>query len=404
MDLGWPFAAGCLYGRGEMFLALREIRRAKVRFSLLAVAIGLLVFLVLFQTALRDGLISQFIGALRNQNAPVLVFDAQARKNLEGSRITVDQQAALAKLEPGIRLGRLGQGTFTVSTAVSRAKAVEKDRLVDAVLFGFDPQSALNTQAALGAPTTLIEGRLPNAINEAVASERNSDEGFGLGDVVRLEPSGADITVVGIAKETNYSVSPTLFVVWDTYAAARLNRNPAATVVLPSAMIVAAGPGTNLAATIVQIGAIPGLEALTQQDAVDQSPGVSSVSQSLNTAIGLLLLTALMVIGLFILILTVQKSPSLTLMRAIGARSRTLVATLLAQTSIVVVAGVVVGAALMALVAPRLKSLEISFDLGQVVTFGLLTLILGWLATTAAVWRVLKIAPIDATTTQGVLR
>jgi putative ABC transport system permease protein len=41
-----------------MFLALREVRRALARFALLAASIGLLVFLILFQQTLQDGLIT----------------------------------------------------------------------------------------------------------------------------------------------------------------------------------------------------------------------------------------------------------------------------------------------------------------------------------------------------------
>ncbi len=42
-----------------MFLAVREIRRAKARFALLVVAIALLLFLILVQQALQDGLITR---------------------------------------------------------------------------------------------------------------------------------------------------------------------------------------------------------------------------------------------------------------------------------------------------------------------------------------------------------
>ena len=57
-----------------MFLALKEMRRAKVRFGLLIVAIGLLVFLILFQQSLQNSLLRGFTGALRAQSAPVLVY------------------------------------------------------------------------------------------------------------------------------------------------------------------------------------------------------------------------------------------------------------------------------------------------------------------------------------------
>ena len=384
-----------------MFLALREIKRAKVRFSLLVLAIGLLVFLVLFQIGLRDGLIGQFVGALRNQNGPIVAFDSQARKNIEGSRITGDEQTALSKIEGVGRVGPLGESTFTVSNAVSRAKTVAKDRLIDAVLFGYQINGP---SAGLGAPTTLSKGRLPRSIYEAVASERNRADGFDIGDVVRVEPDGVEITVVGLATDINYSVSPTLFVSWETYLAAHKVRNPEASIVFPSVVLIEPAQGTSVPALVERLANVPNVVVLTREDAVAQSPGVSSVSQSLNTVIGLLVITALMVIGLFVLILTVQKSASLTLMRAIGARPRKLAFGLLLQTTIVVLAGVIVGAMMMAAVAPQLNSIGVAFGFTQAIWVGVGALVVGWLGSIGAVLRVLSIEPISATQPQGMLR
>lgn len=384
-----------------MFLAIREIKRAKVRFTLLVLAIGLLVFLVLFQIGLRDGLIGQFIGALRHQSAPVLVFDAQARKNIEGSRISPDAQAALAQVDGVGRIGPLGESTFTVSNPVSRAKSVEKDRLIDAVLFGYE---ITGPAAGLGAPTTLTKGRLPTGPNEGVASDRNRSEGFDIGDVVRIEPGGVEITVVGLARDINYSVSPTVFVSWDTFQAARKVRNPDATVVFPSVMVVEPAAGVSDARLVTNLSTVSGVVPLTRADAVAQSPGVASVSQSLNTVIGLLVITALMVIGLFILILTVQKSSSLTLMRAIGAHRRTLALSLLAQASMVVFAGVIAGAIMMALISPALNTLGVSFSFSQLGVVGVGAMIVGWIGSLAAVLRVLRIEPINATLPPGMQR
>ncbi len=123
-----------------MFLALKEMRRAKARFSLLAGAVGLLVFLILFQQALLSGLVNQFIGALKNQSGEVLVYNEQARKNLEGSIILPEQQAAIAAVEGVEVASPLGEGTFTVI-----AGGTEKD----AVIFGYDLGKP-------GAPTTTL--------------------------------------------------------------------------------------------------------------------------------------------------------------------------------------------------------------------------------------------------------
>jgi len=384
-----------------MLLALSEIRRAKARFTALAMAVGLLVFLVLFQQGLRDGLITQFIGALRNQSAQVLVYGEQARQNLEGSQVSPDQQAAVAGIDGVARVGRLGEGTFTVSTPVTRAESDLDERLTDAVIFGYDLDGP---GAGLGAPTTLTAGRLPTAPGEAVASERNRDEGFDVGDVVRVEPAGLEITVVGVATDVNYSVAPTLFTSWSTYAEARRVRNPDAVDVYPTVLALELADRVDEDDVLARITALEGVEALTRQQAVDASPGVAAVSQSLNTVIGLLLLTALLVIGLFVLIITVQKASALTLLRAIGARRSTLVRALLAQTSLVVGAGVVIGSVLLALLAPAASSIGVQFRLGQVLSMGVVTLVLSLVASWAAVRRVLRIDPIAATATQGVLR
>src|SRR5690606_9519430 len=67
-----------------MFLALKEMARAKVRFALLIAAIGLLVFLILFQQSLQNGLLTSFVGAIRNQSAPVLVYTVDGQRVIQG--------------------------------------------------------------------------------------------------------------------------------------------------------------------------------------------------------------------------------------------------------------------------------------------------------------------------------
>ena len=55
-------------------IARKGMWRAKVRFGLLIGAIALLVFLILFQQALRDGLITSFVGAIEHQDAPAVAL------------------------------------------------------------------------------------------------------------------------------------------------------------------------------------------------------------------------------------------------------------------------------------------------------------------------------------------
>ena len=99
-----------------MFLALKEMRRAKVRFGLLIAAIGMLVFLILFQQSLQNGLLTSFVGAIRNQSAPVLVYSVDGQRVIQGSIITPDLEAGRPRAPTAsAAVGRIGQGTFTVT-------------------------------------------------------------------------------------------------------------------------------------------------------------------------------------------------------------------------------------------------------------------------------------------------
>ncbi len=395
-----------------MFLALRELRRAKLRFGLLAVAIGLLVFLILFQVAIRDGLITQFIGALRNQNAPVLVYGDQARTNVEGSQIRPEQAAAIAEVDGVERTGRIGEGTFTVSTPTSRERAAASgdplDALVDAVIFGYDVDDTTTGAfpGGLGAPSTLVAGRLPVAPGEAVVSEDTGDaDGFELGDVVRVEPDGAEIEIVGVARDLNYSVAPTLFVPWDTYEQARRTRNPDAVAVFPSLIAVAPADGVSAAELTTRIdAAVDGVQALTRAQAVDGSPGVANVRTSLDTVVNLLRFAVFLVVGLFMLIVTVQKLSALTLLKAIGATTGQLVRSLLLLALVLVLAGSVVGTTLFALTSGFAAGIGLGFDLAVVLPTIATVLVAALIGTVFSVLRIRRLQPVDATQTAGVLR
>src|SRR5690606_15956052 len=159
------------------------MRRAWVRFALLVAAIGLLVFLILFQHGLQNGLITSFVGAIRNQSAPVLVYSVDGQRVLQGSVITPELEE-IVRAAPGVAdVGYLGQGTFTVTAA---------EEASDASIIGYEREG-------LGSPRDLTAGRLPEAPGEAVASDDDADDGFDVGDVVVVEPGGLELSVVGLA-------------------------------------------------------------------------------------------------------------------------------------------------------------------------------------------------------------
>jgi putative ABC transport system permease protein len=201
----------------------------------------------------------------------------------------------------------------------------------------------------------------------------------------------------------NYSVSPTLFVDFATYETLRRATNPDAAAVPASVAVVQVAEGEDASQVAAAIdGAVEGVEALTREQAVEQSPGVSGVRSSFNIVLGLFYLVVPLVTGLFFLIVTLQKASALTLLRAIGAAAGTLVRSLLVQVAVVVLCGAALATALFAALVPRVATLGLRFQWTPVVATTAVVLVLALATSLVAVRRVLRIDPLEATTGAGV--
>jgi putative ABC transport system permease protein len=374
--------------RSGILLATRELRRAKTRFGLLTAAVAFLSFLIIFQQALLEQLVDEFVGAIRQQTADVLVYGEQARTNLQASIVspqTVDEVAGVAGVAAA---GPLGVGTFTV--------VADGEEPTDATVLGY----ALGRP---GPPRVLSSGRLPDGPGEAVVAE-GDEAGFHLGAEVEVAP-GVVVEVVGVAPDASLNVATTLYVDYSVYQAARLAQNPDATSVPPSAVAVAVDPGADPVQVANAINrAVEGVEALEREAAADAAPGVESVNQSLALILVLSYAVILVVTGFFFLILTVQKAPALTLLRALGAPAGSLVVAVLTQTVLVVVAGCAVGTVVSALTLLAPPFLGATLELQQVGITLFILLGLSAVASVGSIRRVLSIDPMEATVVRGAIR
>jgi putative ABC transport system permease protein len=368
-----------------MRLAFAEIRRAKLRFALLTSAVALLVFLILFQQSLAGSLIGQFIGGLEHQSATVLVYSADARRSVDGSRILPAQMQAVMKVDGVASAGPIGEASFTASLTDGELK--------DTTVFGYE-------LGGPGFPTTLSAGRLPSGLGEAVASSADASAGYGIGQRLTMVPAGTQITIVGLADNIQFNVQPTLFVSYETFDKLVRATNPAATAVLPNLVGVQPSSGVDpatLAASITR--QVQGVEALDRATAVSSLPGVSSIRQSFGIILGLAFVVVTLLTGFFFLIITVQKSASLTLLRAVGASGGFLLRNLVLQVVLVVGAALAIAVPLTVLAVRGVASSGFSATISPSVVFAtsVAILCLGVAAAFGAMRRVARIDPSAAT-------
>lgn len=385
-----------------MFLALREMHRGKVRFGLLIAAIALLVFLILFQQSLQNGLLTSFVGGIRNQSAPVLVYGVDSQRVIQGSVITPDLEQRVRALPEAAEIGRIAQGTFTVRTGAAanerapRADSPGATSTTDASILGYEIEG-------LGSPATLSAGRLPAGPGEGVASEADERDGFGIGDLIVVAPGGYEIEIVGLARDVQLNAGPTVFVTFETYAATLAAANPDAAAPLPNVLAARPADGVSDAELVAAVNAISlDLDALTRSDAADLTPGVAQVRQSFQIIFALYGIVVPCVTGLFFLIVTFQKSRALTLLRALGAPPGRLVRSLLFQALLIVGGGYALGTLLYLPVSQlRIGGITLRFETTAVIGWAIALVALGLGSSLFAARRVLRIDPVDATTGAG---
>ena len=169
-----------------------------------------------------------------------------------------------------------------------------------------------------------------------------------------------------------------------------------AVAVIPSSRVSAKAVAASINATV------PGVTALARSDAVANAPGVASTRGSFAIVLALAVVVVALVTPFFFLSLTVQKIPSLTLLRAVGAPAGYLVRGLMQQVTLVLgvallLAVGLLGAATAAVNAGLPLALEPrALVIGTVVIVGL-----SMLGVAFSVWRVLRIDPFQAVSRPG---
>lgn len=364
-----------------MRLGLLDMRRAKLRFGLLAGALAVLVFLLLFLSTISATLLGFLTGAVQHNSADVLVYSVASKRNLQASRLDPSVLAAVHAVPGVAAVGPIGQTTLSANVGQG---------LSDLSLFGYRPGQP-------GGPARIVSGRAPGP-GEALVDRSDEPNGFRIGTTIVLEPTGRMLKIVGYTEGSRFNAAPTAYTTIDTYRAIVAAANPGAPFVPDNLLGVEVVPGAAVSSVAAAIdGAVPGVVALPKAEAVASIPGVSSITTSFDLIVGITFVIVAVVTGFFFLILTVQRLRVFAGLRALGATSRYLAASVLTQVVAVVAAGVAAATALLtgaaALSSP---AFPLAVNTRLVLLSGLAVLGSSVVASALAVRRVARVDPLVA--------
>ena len=361
-------------------LALNEIRRGKGRFAAIVAALSLIVFLVLVLGALADGLFFGATGAVRTTTATAYAFASDAEGSLVRSKVP-ETDVAVAAQAPGVtKAGPVG---------VLLTGGTGPQGPIDLAVFGIDTQGA-------GAPTSVVQGRLPAAgeAGTAAVDAKLRDSGVQLGSKVSV--GDVSVEVVGITADSEYQLQPTLWTSVPTWRAMRDAVRPElrgqAGVV--NAIALETASGADLAAIAA---AVPGTSVLSAEATGLAIPGVEQQSSTLNSIICTTLAVAALVVALFFALLVLEKRELFAALKALGASTARLGSGVILQAIIASALGVVIGAVL-----ARLFDLIIPaevptlFRTETLITIAAFTLVAGVVGALFSLRRIAKIDPATA--------
>lgn len=363
-----------------MRIALRELVRRPSRFVAATGILTLIALLLMFLGGLADGLIGQSTNAIEAQRGDLLVFSNASRNSFIRSRIDDTVRSTVASVPGVTEVGGLG-----VAQLGARVPGNGPRDLANVALFGYEI-------APRGVPATPPDG-------QAYADSSLKADGIRAGQTILLGPARTPVEIIGFVSETNYSGQGALWAsltTWRTALRANRPQEQLADAVV-QALVVRVDGGSGAAARAID-GATGSTNSLTIRQAIDEVGGVKAQRSTFNSIIGVTGFIALVVIALFFTLLTVERAGLYGVLKAIGARSRTLFAGLALQAVVVTLIASVIAGGLGVLLDAVIPAGSVPYQLSasRIITSVVLLLFAAIAGSAFSLRRVLKIDPASA--------
>lgn len=365
----------------KMFLAIEEMRQNKLRYGLILGLLILIFYLVFFLTGLAYGLMQENKTAVDKWQADYVLLNSESNRLITASKIDT---ALLDQVDVGDKaLIRQQAGVAYVD---KDAATDEKEKVN---IFAVDTDSFI--------VPNIVEGRLYEKTGEVVVDKTMSEvEDFGIGDQIYLSGSDEKVTIVGYTDNAYFGVAPVVYMDFDAFSELmQTDKQQAATSSLASAIVIRG-----------DVSSVPDeLEKVAIADFIEYLPGYKAQNITFGFMIGFLVVISAIVIGIFIFVLTTQKSPIFGLMKIQGLSNGYISGSVLAQTFLLAGLGTVVGLAgtyLSSLVLPSAVPFENNWTFYIVI--GLALVIFALLGASFSVRSIFKVDPLQNLSQEVVMK
>lgn len=347
-----------------MFLAWNEIRRNKLKFGLIIGVLKMISYLLFLLSGLANGLINMNKEGIDKWQADAIVLNKDANQTVQQS--VFNKKDIENKYKKQATLKQTGE-------IVSNGH--QKDNIL---VFGVEKSSFL--------VPSLIEGHKATKDNEVLADETLKNKGFKIGDTLSLSQSDEKLHIVGFTESAKYNASPVIF----TNDATIAKINPRLT-------------GDKINAVVVRDSNWKDkklnqeLEAVSINDFIENLPGYKPQNLTLNFMISFLFVISATVIGIFLYVMTLQKTSLFGILKAQGFTNGYLANVVISQTLILALFGTAFGLLLTGVTGAFLPdAVPVKFDVLTLLVFAIVLMIVSVLGSLFSILTIRKIDPLKA--------
>ncbi|MFA5763072.1 MAG: ABC transporter permease [Bacilli bacterium] len=314
-----------------MFLAWKEIKHSKGKFALIIAVVALVSYLVYFLTSLAYGLASSYTNGVTKWEADNIVLTEASNDNILMSSMAdvtnseTDDYNLLTVTGEKAKLGIF----MAVIKDETPAEGIEDTR-ADVYIFGIESEGFLNPL-----PGTNLNN------NEVIADSTIKEQGYELGDTIIV--TGTDTndnplikwTIIGFTEKSTYQTAPILYMNIKTLQDYRyLGRGAIPEEVSLYNAVVVRGEIINLPDIYL---------SYPISDFINSLPGYTAQVLTFSVMIGFLIIIVAFVLGIFIYVLTIQKTPMFGVMKAQGISNKYIAGSVVSQTFILTIIGIAIG-------------------------------------------------------------
>ncbi|HEH0534778.1 TPA: FtsX-like permease family protein [Staphylococcus aureus] len=347
-----------------MFLAWNEIRRNKLKFGLIIGVLTMISYLLFLLSGLANGLINMNKEGIDKWQAGAIVLNKDANQTVQQS--VFNKKDIENKYKKQATLKQTGE-------IVSNGH--QKDNVL---VFGVEKSSFL--------VPSLIEGHKATKDNEVLADETLKNKGFKIGDTLSLSQSDEKLHIVGFTESAKYNASPVIF----TNDATIAKINPRLTGDKINAVVVR---DTNWKDKKLN----QELEAVSINDFIENLPGYKPQNLTLNFMISFLFVISATVIGIFLYVMTLQKTSLFGILKAQGFTNGYLANVVISQTLILALFGTAFGLLLTGVTGAFLPdAVPVKFDVLTLLVFAIVLMIVSVLGSLFSILTIRKIDPLKA--------